>query len=120
MTKPSSRRSVLSLALLIAGFAVTCVAATAERGPALPDYPAEQVATDVYVIHGPADYPNPENQGFMNNPAFLETDDGVIVVDPGSSVQSGEMVLRQIRKVTDKPLIAVINTHVHGDHWLGN
>jgi glyoxylase-like metal-dependent hydrolase (beta-lactamase superfamily II) len=30
------------------------------------------------------------------------------------------MVLRQIRKVSDKPLLAVLNTHVHGDHWLGN
>jgi glyoxylase-like metal-dependent hydrolase (beta-lactamase superfamily II) len=95
-------------------------AAAAGRGPALPDYPAEEVASGVFVIHGPVDYPNPDNQGFMNNPAFLVTDDGVIVVDPGASVQSGEMVLRQIRKVTDKPLIAVLNTHVHGDHWLGN
>lgn len=92
----------------------------AERGPALPDYPADQVAPGLYVIHGPVGYPSPENQGFMNNPAFLITNDGVIVVDPGSSVQTGEMVLRQIRKVTDKPLIAVFNTHVHGDHWLGN
>jgi glyoxylase-like metal-dependent hydrolase (beta-lactamase superfamily II) len=94
--------------------------ALAERGPDLPDYPADQVATGLYVIHGPVDYPTPENQGFMNNPAFLVTETGVIVVDPGSSVQTGEMVLRQIRKVTDKPLLAVLNTHVHGDHWLGN
>ncbi|NJO54971.1 MAG: MBL fold metallo-hydrolase, partial [Bacteroidales bacterium] len=56
----------------------------------------------------------------MNNPAFLVTATGVIVVDPGWSIQTGEMVLRQIRKVTDKPLLAVLNTHVHGDHWLGN
>jgi glyoxylase-like metal-dependent hydrolase (beta-lactamase superfamily II) len=92
----------------------------AERGPDLPDYPADQVAPGLYVIHGPVDYPTPENQGFMNNPAFLVTETGVIVVDPGSSVQTGEMVLRQIRKVSDKPLLAVLNTHVHGDHWLGN
>ncbi len=92
----------------------------AQRGPDLPDYPADQVAPGLYVIHGPVDYPTPENQGFMNNPAFLVTNTGVILVDPGSSVQTGEMVLRQIRKVTDKPLLAVLNTHVHGDHWLGN
>uniref|UniRef100_UPI0035941BE5 MBL fold metallo-hydrolase n=1 Tax=Thiocapsa sp. TaxID=2024551 RepID=UPI0035941BE5 len=94
--------------------------ALADRGPDLPDYPTEQVAPGLYVIHGPVDYPTPENQGFMNNPAFLVTETGVIVVDPGSSVQTGEMVLRRIRKVTDKPLLAVLNTHVHGDHWLGN
>lgn len=95
-------------------------AALAERGPAVPDYPAEEVAPGLFVIHGPTEYPTPENQGFMNNPAFLITDEGVIVIDPGSSVQTGEMVLRQIRARTDKPLIAVLNTHVHGDHWLGN
>jgi len=94
--------------------------ALAARGPDLPDYQAEEVTAGVFVIHGPVDYPTPENQGFMNNPAFLVTDAGVVVVDPGSSVQTGEMVLRQIRKVTDKPLLAVLNTHVHGDHWLGN
>jgi glyoxylase-like metal-dependent hydrolase (beta-lactamase superfamily II) len=90
------------------------------RGPALPDYPADQVADGVYVIHGPVAFPSPENQGFMNNPAFVVTPEGVVVVDPGSSVQTGEMVLRQVRKLTDKPLLAVLNTHVHGDHWLGN
>jgi glyoxylase-like metal-dependent hydrolase (beta-lactamase superfamily II) len=95
-------------------------AVAADRGPAIPDYPAEQVAKGLYVIHGPVGYPSPENQGFMNNPAFIVSDQGVVVVDPGSSMQAGEMVLRQIRKVTDAPVLAVINTHVHGDHWLGN
>ena len=99
---------------------LTVPAVATERGPAVPDYPADQVANDAYVIHGPMGYPSPENQGFMNNPAFIVTDEGVVVVDPGSSVQTGEMVLRQIRKVTDTPVIAVLNTHVHGDHWLGN
>lgn len=108
-------RSLFSWLLLI-----LTLPALAGRGPDLPDYPAEQVAPGLYVIQGPLDYPNPKNQGFMNNPAFLVTDEGVIVVDPGSSVQTGEMVLRQIRKTTAKPLLAVLNTHAHGDHWLGN
>jgi len=92
----------------------------AERAPAIPDYPASKVAAHTYVVHGPVDYPTPQNKGFMNNPAFVITKAGVVVIDPGSSVQSGEMVLRQIRKVTDKKVVAVLNTHVHGDHWLGN
>lgn len=95
-------------------------AQAADRGPAVKDHPADQVAPHTYVIHGPVGYPSPENQGFMNNPAFVLTGAGVVVVDPGSSVQTGEMVLRQIKKTTDKPVVAVLNTHVHGDHWLGN
>jgi glyoxylase-like metal-dependent hydrolase (beta-lactamase superfamily II) len=87
---------------------------------ALDQYRAEKVSTHAYVIHGPLELPNEDNEGFMNNPAFIVTDSGVVVIDPGSSVHTGNMVLREIRKVTDKPVIAVFDTHVHGDHWLGN
>lgn len=92
-----------------------------DKGPPLrADYPAKEVAKGVYVIHGPLGLPSPENQGFMNNPVFIVTGQGVVVVDPGSSVQAGEMVLAQVRKVTDSPVVAVFNSHDHGDHWLGN
>lgn len=104
----------------LTGLLMCASVAAAERGPAIPDYPAEKVAESTYVIHGPMGYPSPENRGFMNNPAFVVTDEGVVVIDPGSSVQTGEMVLRQVAGVTDKPVVAVLNTHVHGDHWLGN
>ena len=86
----------------------------------LDGFKAEQVSSHVWVMHGPLELPNEKNQGFMNNPAFVVTDGGVVVVDPGSSVHTGNMLLREIRKVTDKPVIAVFDTHVHGDHWLGN
>jgi len=92
----------------------------ADRGPAITDYPVDQVTDEVYVIHGPLGMPNPENQGFMNNPAFVITSDGIVVIDPGSSVQTGEMLLRVMAKVSKKPVIAIFNTHIHGDHWLGN
>ena len=48
-------------------------------------FSAEKVSQHVYVIHGPLDIPNPENKGFMNNPAFIVAEKSVIVVDPGSS-----------------------------------
>ena len=86
----------------------------------LDGFSAEKVSNHVYVIHGPTELPNETNEGFMNNPAFVVADTGVIVVDPGSSVHTGNMLLREIRKVTDLPVIAVFDTHVHGDHWLGN
>ena len=86
----------------------------------IPDYPANKIAANTYVIHGPLGYPNEKNLGFMNNPGFVITDSGVVVVDPGSSKATGQMVLRQIRKLTNKPVTHVLSTHIHGDHWLGN
>ena len=86
----------------------------------LSNHKVEQVAKHTWYIPGPRAIPNPENQGFMNNPAFVETDKSVIVLDPGSSVHVGRALLKRIRKQTDKPVTHVFNTHIHGDHWLGN
>ena len=88
--------------------------------PVVGALPLEQLTERIYVVHGPVQAPNPENGGFMNNPGFIVTDNGVVVIDPGSSVQIGAAVLDKVAEVTDKPVVAVFNTHVHGDHWLGN
>ena len=88
--------------------------------PPVPDYQADKISDHVYVIHGPTDTPNPQNLGFMNNPALVIGSDSVMIFDPGSSLESGRMVLRQLRKLTDKPVTHVFNSHVHGDHWLAN
>ena len=111
-----TKRSWLIGLLLIAGAAYALQKAAPLRGEWTP----EQVSPGVYVIHGPTELPSPSNQGFMNNPAFIVNDAGVVVIDPGSSVQVGEMVLARIEKITDKPILAVFNSHIHGDHWLGN
>ncbi len=93
---------------------------TAMAGSTLPDVTPERVASRTYVIHGPLGQPTPDNQAFINNPAFVITNAGVVVIDPGSSVQIGDSLLRKIAAITDKPVVAVLNTHIHGDHWLGN
>lgn len=84
------------------------------------DVPVTKVTDRCYYILAKDPEPSPENHAFFNNPGFIVTSEGVVVVDTGSSVQIGEMVLRQIKTVTDKPVVMVINTHYHGDHFLGN
>ena len=83
-------------------------------------YPLKKIAKNTYVVHGPLEYPTEKNKGFMNNPGFVVTKTGVVVVDPGSSVQVGRMLLKKIKMITNKPVTHVLNSHIHGDHWLGN
>ncbi|WP_373018085.1 MBL fold metallo-hydrolase [Thiomicrorhabdus sp.] len=90
------------------------------RGPAVPDVAYTKVSDRCYYLLAKDPEPSPENFGFFSNPGFIVTSEGVVVIDTGGSVQIAEMLLRQIKKVTDKPVVAVINTHYHGDHWLGN
>lgn len=83
-------------------------------------FKADKITDTLYVVHGPREIPTPENHGFMNNPAFILAADSVVVIDPGSSHQSAKMLLREIKKITHKPVSHIFNTHIHGDHWLGN
>lgn len=108
------------LRLTLLTLVATVASAPSFAGQQVRDYPLTKIAAHTYVIHGPLGYPSVENQGFMNNPGFVITKDSVVIVDPGSSVQAGRMLLKQIKSVTKLPVSHVFNTHVHGDHWLGN
>lgn len=90
------------------------------EGPQVGDIPAKQLSAHVWMIFSPDGFPTPENRGMMSNVIFVVTSAGVVVIDSGASLQIGQMAIRMIRKVTDKPVVAVFNSHYHGDHWLGN
>jgi len=109
-----------TLHLRVAAMLLGILAGSASAGEIVRDYPVDRIAAHTYVIHGPREIASVANQGFMNNPAFVVTAEGVVVIDPGSSLQSGRMMMKQLRAVTGKPVTHVFNTHVHGDHWLGN
>ena len=53
------------------------------------------------------------------NTAVFVTSKGVVLVDTKMTA-NWQGLMQQIRTVTDKPLIYVINTHCHGDHTGGN
>ncbi|OCH23489.1 alkyl sulfatase dimerization domain-containing protein [Aliivibrio sp. 1S128] len=55
----------------------------------------------------------------LDTPVMIEGDDGIIIVDPGESVQMAESVREQFRKITDKPVKAIIYSHNHIDHISG-
>ncbi len=109
-----------SLICLISIFINSFSYAETEAGPITASYSAKKISEHVYVIHGPEGLPSAENQGFMNNPGFVITGTGVVVIDPGSSIQIGKMVLQKIKQTTDLPVVATFSSHIHGDHWLGN
>ena len=82
---------------------------------------AQQVAANVYAIVTPVrELPNPQNRGWNSNSAFVVTPSGVLLFDTGSSAEIGQSLRSTIATVTDKPVRWIINSHAHGDHWLGN
>ena len=113
------KRSIVVAFMLLVAMEASLAHEAGTPSP-IDQYPLDRISTNIYVVHSRHELPNPKNRGFMNNPAAIVTESGVIVVDPGSSREIGKQLLKKVRKVTDKPVIAVFNTHVHGDHWLGN
>ncbi|MDH5544571.1 MAG: MBL fold metallo-hydrolase [Gammaproteobacteria bacterium] len=79
-----------------------------------------QVSDRVFAMVGDMDVPNKINQGYICNSVFVIGEAGVMVFDSGGSKQIGEMIIREIRKRSDKPITHVFNTHHHADHWMGN
>lgn len=55
---------------------------------------------------------------FFYNSMVVVTDEGVIITDPSGDARSAQM-MKEIRKVTDKPVKKVIYSHDHFDHSRG-
>jgi glyoxylase-like metal-dependent hydrolase (beta-lactamase superfamily II) len=90
------------------------------KGPPVKDQPIKAISRHIFMIQSPDGFPTPANQGLMSNVTFVIGQQGVIVVDSGASLQIGEMAIRMLKTVTDRPVVGIVNTHYHGDHWLGN
>ena len=55
----------------------------------------------------------------LSNSILIEGEDGIIIVDTTESAESAAEILREFRKITDKPVRAIIYTHNHADHVFG-
>ena len=92
----------------------------AADGQTFPEPRTLKINERVYVLLGPIQHANKINQGYMINSTVIVGDKGVILVDSGGSDEVGRHIATAVRRITDKPITHVVNTHHHGDHYLGN
>ena len=117
-----------ALVVLLAGAAAAAVHAQVPR-PAAPkvdmqtlDYRLEprRIAENTWVIEGAVDDFSRANGCNIINTAFIATKEGVLVINTGPSRLYGEQQRRAIEKVTQQPVLRVLNLNLHPDYFLGN
>ena len=78
------------------------------------DSGVKQLAPNVYA------YIQAKATWYWSNAGFIVGKDYVVVVDSLATVGLTRKLREEIRKITDKPIRYLINTHHHGDHTYGN
>lgn len=96
--------------------AVLGIVAALSAQPAGQPFAFEKLADGIYA----SIRKEPVGLGVDANNLFVIDDDGVVVVDTNFGPSSTRQVLAALRKITDRPVKYVINTHPHDDHVLGN
>lgn len=110
--------NIVALAILaLAGCAANqpVAQATTEAG-----FTIEKLGDGIYVHHGEHLDIDDGYNGDICNISFIVGERGVAVIDTGGSLKVGQQLRAAIHKITDKPILFVINTHVHPDHIFGN
>jgi len=109
---------VARLGLLALGAMLWLASGTAGAEPA--PLALRELAPGVHVHVATVAVWGPENGGDVGNLGFVVGERCVAVIDTGGSAAIGAALQAAIRRVTDRPVCWVINTHVHPDHLLGN
>ncbi|KJS45147.1 MAG: beta-lactamase [Rhodospirillaceae bacterium BRH_c57] len=78
------------------------------------------IAPGTYIVEGRREHFSRDNGGNIVNTAFIVTAAGVVIIDTGPSALYGRELRAAIGQVTPLPVVKVVNTHHHPDHFLGN
>jgi glyoxylase-like metal-dependent hydrolase (beta-lactamase superfamily II) len=108
---------------IFASIAALCASPclTAQAQPVTQSYPVvqgsaykfEKIADDIY-------YATVTRPGLGSNNVVIVNDADVLIVDTGTSPAAARAFVEDIKKLTDKPIRYVVNTHWHYDHTDGN
>jgi len=108
---------------IFASIAGLCAAPylAAQAQPVTQNYPVvqgaaykfEKIADGVYYATGTV-------PGLGSNNVVIVNDTDVLIVDTGTSPAAARAFVEDIKKLTDKPIRYVVNTHWHYDHTAGN
>ena len=80
----------------------------------------QKVTEDVYAIVGELGNRTADNLGNNATFGFVVTTEGVVLIDSGATYKGAQKIDLLIKKVTDKPVVTVINTGGQDHRWLGN
>lgn len=108
------KKSVFVLLLFVGLLSIDSLANQPQT--ASPDFEIQKLAEGVYA----AIRKQPPLMSFDPNNVFIINDEDVIVVDANASLVETKALLAALRKLTNKPVKYVINTHWHDDHIIGN
>jgi glyoxylase-like metal-dependent hydrolase (beta-lactamase superfamily II) len=75
----------------------------------------ERLADGVYAL-----VPQPRFDDLDGNSLAVIGKEAILLVDTGGSLESGRLLVAQIKKLSPLPVRYVVNTHWHYDHVLGN
>jgi len=78
-----------------------------------------RIAPHAWYVQGLSGEVSHDNQGFTANAGFVVTDEGVVVFDALGTPPLGQALVHAIRSVTDQPIVRVIVSHYHADHFYG-
>lgn len=92
----------------------------ASTGAHAAELEVQRVSDKVYALVGELGQRSPENLG--NNATFgvIVTSAGVVLIDSGASLQGARQIEQAIARITDKPVVLVINTGGQDHRWFGN
>ena len=79
-----------------------------------------KVSERVWCFFGAMEMPTKENAGDMSNSCYIKGDTAWIAWDSGPSYIFAKQAYEAMQKIADMPVEAVIVSHEHDDHWLGN
>ncbi len=79
-----------------------------------------QVSERVWCFFGAMEMPTKDNAGDMSNSCYIKGDTAWIAWDSGPSYIFAKQAYAAMKKIADMPVAAVIVSHEHDDHWLGN
>lgn len=87
--------------------------------PDLPALPMQAVAEGVHVHLGQIAQFEDSPDGWIANLGVVIGQDGIAVIDAGTSRAQGQALMAAIRAISDRPVSHLILTHMHPDHALG-
>src|SRR5688500_18895665 len=88
----------------------------AQEAKPVRNFNVEKIADGIYAVIRT----EPASLWFNPNNVFIIGKSNVIVVDSNISSEYTREILAELRKLTEKPVKYVINTHWHEDHIIGN